>query len=167
MNASQFRESIIKPVLRYLEPEIPYSENAVELLMMTAAHESRLGHFIHQIGGPANGAFQMEPDTELDIFENYLEYRPELLEKISSLAIGANLGQSDGDAGIELCGNLFYATAMARLQYFRDSQSIPNGKLSFDTTIRDLAHYAKRVYNTEKGKAHADDYYHAYIRICL
>jgi hypothetical protein len=51
--------SLIEETLRALEPEVPYSEPAVELLMMTAAAESALGRYIKQIGGPARGIFQI------------------------------------------------------------------------------------------------------------
>ena len=41
-----------------------YSRNAEELLMLTAACESNLGHYFKQLGGgPALGIFQVEPAT--------------------------------------------------------------------------------------------------------
>lgn len=164
MNIRQFRDVIVKPTLRFLAPEIPYSETAVELLMMTMAHESNGGYYLEQVKGPAKGPYQMEPATEDDIWQNYLEYNQPLCDKLHELCIG--LPQYPELYDNELSANLFYATAMARLQYYRDSQPLPSGDLHYDGTIRELAHYAKRVFNTEAGKAHADDYYNAYMKRC-
>lgn len=163
MNARQLRELVIRPTLRYLDPEIPYSETAVELLMMTAAHESNLGEYIAQINGPALGIYQMEPATEDDIHDNFLQYRRGLEALVHALTPAALV---DVKVGVDLIYSLPYATVMARVQYYRDSQALPSGSLSDESTIRELAHYAKRVYNTEAGKAHADDYYNAYMRRC-
>jgi hypothetical protein len=163
MNAKQLRELIVRPTLRYLDPEIPYSETAVELLMMTAAHESNLGEYIAQINGPALGIYQMEPDTEIDIHYNFLKYRRDLENALHHLTVPALIKDEDG---VDLIYSLPYATAMARVHYYRDPQALPSGSLSNESTIRELAHYAKRVFNTELGKAHADDYYNAYMRRC-
>ena len=163
MNPKQLRELVIRPTLRYLDPEIPYSETAVELLMMTAAHESHLGHYIAQVKGPALGIYQMEPATEADIYDNFLDFRKTLWNKMEAITGTAILLDRDGE---DLIHNVAYATAMARVHYFRDPQALPSGSLSDEGTIRELAHYAKRVFNTELGKAHADNYYNAYMRRC-
>lgn len=42
---------LIREVLHHLEPEIPYSEAAVELLMMTSAQETQLGKYLVQPRG--------------------------------------------------------------------------------------------------------------------
>lgn len=63
INYNQFKEHVVVPVLKYLEPEIPYSESAVNLLLMTAAHESRGGTYLKQINGPALGVYQMDQLT--------------------------------------------------------------------------------------------------------
>jgi hypothetical protein len=63
MNPKQLRELVIRPVLEYLHPDIPYSHEAEDLLMMIAAHESHLGEYVKQVQGPALGIYQMEPDT--------------------------------------------------------------------------------------------------------
>ena len=73
-DARQFRECIIRPTLRALEPEIPHSLVAEELLMLTAAHESHLGTYLKQKGGPALGIYQMEPATYRDLHENFLRF---------------------------------------------------------------------------------------------
>lgn len=159
INKNQFRDLVVKPALEFLDPEIPYSEHAVELLMMTAAHESKLGTYLKQVGGPALGVFQMEPATENDIWENFLEYKHDLSNRVEALT--CDLMETPSS---ELITNLMYATAMARVHYFRDSEPLPSGSLSDKKTILELAEYAKRVYNTEAGKATAQKYYDDYMR---
>ena len=145
---TQLREKIIRPALHSLNAEIPYSEAAVELLMMTAAHESNLGTYVHQVGGPAEGIYQMEPMTELDIMSNFLKYRADLWKMLP-------LDQS-------LVTNLTYSTQMARIHYFRDKEPLPDIE-----DFEGLARYAKRVWNTLEGKATEMDYLVAYNRLCV
>lgn len=163
MNAKQLRELVIRPTLQYLSPAIPYSETAVELLMMTAAHESHLGEYIAQVGGPALGIYQMEPATENDIHDNFLRYRRGLEVDIHGLTSAALIEDKDG---VDLIYSLPYATAMARVHYFRVPEALPEGSLQNEETIRKLAAYAKKYYNTGLGKATEEDYYEAYMRLC-
>ena len=73
------KEYIIIPVLSKLDM---YSESAANLLLGTAAIESDMGQFLRQINGPALGIYQMEPSTHLDIWQNYLQFREEMLKKV-------------------------------------------------------------------------------------
>jgi len=148
INVKQLEELVIVPALQYLEPEIPFSDAAVELLKMTAAHESHLGSYLAQVEGPALGIYQMEPATENDIHDNFIDYRGTLRYKIDSI-------------DQELVSNLIYATAMARIHYYRDKYPLPDAM-----DIEGLAQYAKRVYNTVEGKAEWRDYYNDYMRYC-
>lgn len=161
-NADQFRELVIRPTLKYLEPEIMYSEEAEDLLFMTAAHESRLGTYLHQVKGPAVGVYQMEPDTSKDIVCNFLLYRDSLAKKVSNLCF------SDVQVytGInETAGNLFLATVMARVHYFRVKESLPKkgSPENYTKYLEGLARYAKKYYNTELGKATEQDYIKAFL----
>lgn len=157
MNANQLREHIINPVLKGLDPFIPYSEEAVDLLLMTSAHESHMGRFLHQVNGPAQGIYQMEPDTEDDIHYNFLRYRSDLQDKVLDLVLVRDEGVS------QLIGNLYYATAMARVHYWRVPEALPK-KDSTSVYYENLAKYAKKYYNTELGKATWQDYYNDYMR---
>jgi hypothetical protein len=62
-------------ILHYLHPEIPYSIDARELLILTCATETGGGEYVRQIGFEENdslggfGIFQMEIATEKDITE--------------------------------------------------------------------------------------------------
>jgi len=140
-NPEQFRELIVN-VLKYLEPEIPYSDTAVELLMLTAATESNLGQYLRQVRGPARGVFQMEPRTEQDIWNNYLVYNEMLKNKIEGLLFIYN----HADKGFpDMIGNLPYQIAMARVYYWRVPHPLPNSNPVA------LATYWKQHYNTHLG----------------
>jgi hypothetical protein len=134
MNREQLR-MLIRSVLQELQL---YSEDAEEQLMLTAAVESNLGEYIAQVGGPAQGIFQMEPATEGDIWNNYLRYKQHLAEKIKALA---------GESAYRLRGNLIYQIAMARVHYLRVSEPLPSRH-----DVEGLAQYWKDHYNTFKGK---------------
>lgn len=118
-----------------------YSEDAVYLLMYTAAVESNMGELLKQVGGGARGIFQMSPKTEADIWE-YLRRHPDLKRKVEKY-------RSGGCPGVpELEFNLVYAIAMARIHYKRDRYPIPH-RNDPDAVYK----YYKRVWNTHGGAA--------------
>lgn len=94
--------------------------NVEELLVLTAAQESGLGRSLDQNGGgPALGVWQMEPVTHDDIWGNFLAYRAELANKILTWTFSAL------PKPLQMIGNLYYACAMARVQYLRSPHAIP------------------------------------------
>ena len=149
IDIGQLTELVIVPTLKYLSSEIPFSTAAVNLLQMTLAHESNCGQYIAQLGGPALGIYQMEPATETDIEDNFLKYRDDLQFKVDQTGHCLSTVSSLIDP--------VYATAMARVHYYRDNKALPDA----DDLI-ELANYAKRVWNTEEGKATSRDYYAAF-----
>lgn len=140
----QFRLLIIRPALKRLGLWSPAAEI---LLLGTALAESWLMH-LKQKPGPALGLFQMEPFTHRDIWKNYLAHRRQrgLAAKVRSLALGDPLPR-------QMVWNLYYATAMARLQYRRDRFALPAAD-----DLPGLAAYYKRVYNTPKGRGSASSF---------
>jgi hypothetical protein len=155
MNISQFRTHIVKPVLKYLEMD---SLNAEELLIATAVHESKNLEYVRQLGGgPALSIFQIEPATHKDVWDNYINYRPDLMRKMSRLRFDAFKGQE-----LELIGNIPYATAIARIIYRR-----ARGRLPDKSDIMGMAKYWKSNYNTFKGKGRVDDFVNNYKRYVL
>ena len=157
MNKYQLRE-LIRDILKYLEPEIPYSEVAVELLMLTAAKESELGMYIKQLGkGPALGIFQMEPRTENCMWTNWLRWRQPLARKISMLADEANMSPFK-----PLYVNLAYQTAMARAHYYRAPF-----KMVTHLHTRWMANIWKKHYNTIHGAGTEQQAINAYNRLCV
>ena len=165
-NSKQFRQLVIRPTLEYLHPTIPYSKEAEDLLFMTAAHESNLGAYLKQIGGPALGIYQMEPATHGDIWDSYLRYKGTIHSLIVDLDSPSELDLGvDNDAHSMLVYNLAYATAMARVHYWRVAEPLPR-RIDFSTHAQyliALGKYAKKYYNTEKGKATAQDYTDAFL----
>lgn len=157
INKHQLRD-LIRIVLQYLEPEIPYSEDAVELLMMTAAVESNLGDYVKQTKGPAKGIFQVEPITEKDVMERYLgaEHRSRLLAKVNKLA-------GDPPPGVDpAMFDLDYQIALARCFYWMKPGALPKVTMledgnyyhrpDYDSILR-MARYYKKYYNTYLGKS--------------
>lgn len=152
MEPNQLKVYIIESSLHDLDL---YSNSAVQLLMLTAAQESKLGHYIVQIRGPAKGIFQMEPATHDDIWENFLKYKPDLAVKLEHLA-GTHPVQPSADV---MVWNLKYAAAMARIHYYRVSQALPE-----PDDIQAMADYWKQYYNTPKGRGTSAEAVHNYQR---
>lgn len=142
-----FLSKVIEPVLCSL-PEMSNSPAVAQLLLGTAIKES--GSFRHrkQLGGPALGYFQIEPETHKDIWENYLKYRPVLGIKVVNLMISPF-----ADKLSELENNDSYAAAMARIKYQRCSEKIPD----FDDHDA-MARYWKKYYNTPLGRGTVKGY---------
>lgn len=156
LDATQFREHIVRPALQALDPEIPYSLTAENLLMGTAMQESNLTYLV-QINGPALGVFQMEPNTHRDIWKNYLHVdcgRPFLAHKI--LRNDLDYGDTRDE---RLVWDLQYATQMARVHYWRVPAPLPADN------PHDLAKYWKRHYNTHLGRGRREEFVANYERL--
>jgi len=154
INVDHLVKYVIRPTLEYLDM---YSEAAENLLIGTAAHESRL-EYLHQVHGPAIGLWQMEPDTYNDIYTNYLDYRSELKAIVRDLASSRYSGTTiDPD---EMHGNLYYACGLARIHYRRVSEPLPD-----KNDITGLAKYYKRYYNSSSGSATEQDFIDAYNKV--
>lgn len=149
MNKHQLRK-LIAETLKEVDL---YSHEATELLMLTAAVESQGGEYIEQIRGPANGIFQMEPATELDIWKNYLAYKPHLKDKAEKFLLGTIEDEEE-------VWNLKYAIIMARLHYLRVPKPLPR-------SILGMAEYWKSYYNTYEGKGSVDKAIEAYETYAL
>lgn len=158
INKDQLRQLIIRPTLEYLDL---WSEAAENLLMGTAAQESQLGTYIHQLGkGPALGIYQMEPATHHDIYLNYLKFNYKLSMQVGNLIVGIPFpGYDDPE---EMIGNLYYATAMCRVHYLRVPKPLP-GADDLDA----LAAYWKKYYNTPLGKGTAEEFISNYKKYVI
>ncbi len=138
MNAQQLLDHVIVPTLKYMSGGYD-SLNARMLLLSTAAIESNCGYYIKQVGGPAEGIWQMEPDTHDDILANCdaLKDKHFLVKVLST--------QNNG-MGNKLVINPAYACAMARLKYSMDIKALPH-----HNDKKSVYEYYKRIYNTELG----------------
>lgn len=147
MDKKQLITRVIEPTLKQLGL---YSQDAVNLLVMIAAHESVKGTYIAQLIGPARGIYQMEGNTHDFLLKWLSNNRPDILTKIMSLVVDKTADTMMYD--------LRYATAMARVFFLRFPEPLPSGS---DTNA--MAAYAKLKWNTNLGKATPDDYKQAYL----
>lgn len=140
MNLSEIKHQIIAPTLKEIGL---YSDTALNLVTGTGLVESGFRATVQYGGGPALGWFQMEPATHDDCWRNYLRYRPELANAVSSLCHGEEPSAS------LLRSNPAYAAAMCRVKYLRVPAPLP------PNDAQSLSLYHKRYYNTMQGKADA------------
>lgn len=141
---------LIRSVLKALAVgsgiEHMHMDGAVELLMLTAAQESHCGMWIEQVQGPALGIFQMEPRTLMDIFDNFLKYKPALHATVKGF-IAPNMPYD-----MNMRGNILFQIAMVRVHYFRAGCKIPRVD-----DVQGLAECYKKHYNTVQGKATVEE----------
>jgi len=149
LNVLQFDEFIVAPALNVMQM---YSDSAVELLKFTCATESRGGSFVAQVKGPALGIFQMEPTTYTDLWHNAIFSNSKNMNLLAMHFRNPNLHDFE-----RMVYDLRYAVVMARLQYARFHEVLPDAK-----DVDGLWEYYKKYWNTEKGKATKDKSIKAY-----
>ena len=161
MNVCHFKTHIIEPTLHAIGM---HSESAVQILLGTAAKESMGFQYLKQLGGgPALGLYQIEPDTLAGTYEHYLKFRSELKAQVNAL-IGLPGAQNYDPVYMQrqLICNLDYATAIARIKYYR-----ADGPLPAADDITGMAAYWKKNYNTPGGLGTEQewiDFYNKYIK---
>jgi len=138
--AKHIRLYVVRPTLKRLDM---YSEWAENLMVGTAAQESNFRAFDQVTGpddvtlGPGYGLYQIEANTFEDI-NRYLKTRPDIRIKVLSL-----LAPWPEDLH-QLVGNLYYATAIARIKFWMRPESLP-------TSLEGIAEYWKLWYNSIDG----------------
>jgi len=151
MNSQQLYDHIIKPTHEYMGGNYE-SKNANFLSLCTAAIESNCGYYIKQVGGPALGVWQMEPETHKDIHLNCDAIKENRFHhKLLSL-------QMDCTHEDDLIVSPMYACAMARLKYSMDPAPLPDSG-----NIRAVYDYYKRIYNTPAGASTYEKFKQALI----
>ena len=131
-------KKIIKLALQHIGLD---SEDARSLIYKTGKAESDYKTLLQYGGGPALGFFQMEPNTALDIWDNYVMYRPKYREKLYAL------GFDEGTLEFCLLSNIGLQTAFCRLHYRRVPSALPK-----TDDLEGQAKYWKNHYNTSAGK---------------
>jgi hypothetical protein len=144
LDPEQFRRLVIRPALQTIGL---WSGAAETLLLGTALTESGLTWLRQTGGGPALGLYQIEPATHADLRRNYLAFRPRLAARLLGLSAGVGPGQD------QLVWNLGYATAIARLVYYRVPAPLPAAD-----DLAGLARYWKAHFNTALGKGRTADF---------
>jgi hypothetical protein len=143
LDPNQFRRLVIRPVVRRLGLWSPAAER---LLLGTALAESGLRQ-LHQVRGPARGLYQIEPATLRDLHANWLPRHPKLAEGLR-LVTAPHAVPED-----QLIWNLAYATAIARLIYYRRPEPLPRAD-----DLSAQAEYWKAHFNTTAGKGAPADF---------
>lgn len=108
--------------------------------MGTAMQESHLTYLRQVGGGPAMGVFQMEPNTHDDLWDNFIDYQPQL-RRVMRHTFGT-LAHCTCD---RMISDMLYAAVMARLQYYRRPEPLP------DEDLGEISAYWKQWYNTPGG----------------
>ena len=144
INLAQLDQYVAQPVLTAFGP--PWNSNAARVLLLgTALHESGGGEYLAQVGGgPALGAWQMEPFTHDDCWQNFLQYQPALAAAVRSF-------QVQGVGAAQMAWNLAYGCAMARVKYIRAQPPLPAAD-----DASSMAAYYKQFYNSSLGAAVVD-----------
>ncbi len=143
---NQFLTNIIRPALKYMHMWCVSSE---QLMLGTAIQESNLGMYLKQVNGHALGIYQIEHDTHVDLWNNYIKRKPIFYDKITFLYPQCKESFCDD----LLLVDLRYATLMARLIYWRRPEPIPD----FNDIVSH-AKYWKDHYNTRLGKGKRSSY---------
>lgn len=145
IDANQLLKEVIRPVLRDIGLGGVYAE---AMVLGTACQESHCGLWLVQLGnGPARGIYQMEPATHDDIWDHFIQHRPELVTKVNRWRCQYGNGMGPG----EMTYNLAYATIMCRLHYYRRPEPMPD-------TLQGQAQFWKSVYNTPLGAGTVEQY---------
>lgn len=149
IQVNQLVEYIITPALLSITSNVLYSKAAVSLLIGTSANESMLGKYVHQINGPALGIYQIEPNTHKDVWNNYINFRPDLSKVLFDLYPRIEKGIDDD----LLIYDHRYSTIIARIIYYRVPEALPD-----NGDIIGQAKYWKKYYNTNLGSGTESGY---------
>jgi hypothetical protein len=157
IDAKQLRDLVIIPTLEAMEKLWPGANTpaAVNLLLGTAFQESR-ATYLKQIGaGPALGIFQIEPATEQDMWDNYLNSRKDKADFVLSLA------RRDGNRRMDMICNLAYQVCVARIKYWRTKAVLPTNP----NDIPALGKVWNDFYNTNPLVGTVEEFVKAYPKI--
>ncbi len=146
IKAEHLRDYVVRPTLKRIGL---WSMPAENLLIGTIFQESKGGYYLHQLGhGPALGVYQIEPATHDDTWVNYVKYRKHIELKLKAL-------MTEEPKDSQLITNLAYATAIARIIYYRKPSALPDAN-----DVQALGEYWKKYYNTEQGKGTVEEFVH-------
>ena len=149
INPDQMK-GLIKRVLQKIDL---YSSEAAEFIYNIGLVESKY-IYIQQISGPAVGVYQIEPWVGVDIIQNYLQYRPELMKLVASacyLDWSHFTAPREKDWEYILTTNLAAQIVFCRLHLRRIPKRLPK-------TLDEPATQWKVYYNTAKGKGTPEKY---------
>ena len=141
--AEELRLLVVRPMLTQLGD---WSEAAENLLLGTAAQESRLGRHLKFGRCERLGIYQITPTAHTAIWDSYLIDNPALASQVRGFA---SQHAFLADPNAELTTNLNYATAIAWMIYRRSLGGLPA-----TNDLAALAHLWQQYYRTDtKGPA--------------
>lgn len=130
--------------IKTMEDMDAFKEKALIAISMLVAHESDKGEYLFQFdNGPARGIIQMEEWVHDDTWKHC----DSIQERAKMCGIVKNK-----DA---LVYDIRYNVFMARCRFLMDTKPFPS-------TLEGMAFYLKAYWNTNLGKATANDYLEAY-----
>jgi len=135
MDLRQMEEYVISPALQRVGL---WSEGAVRLMLNTGWVESKYRYVAQVGGGPARSFWQVERATMQDHYTNYLDYNPDLRQKVDFMV--------GDDKNFQLTFNMGFAVIMGRLVYWRSKTPMPHKE-----NLEDQAKFWKQTYNTPGG----------------
>lgn len=122
------------------------------MLLAIAAQESRCGKYFAQLGGPAQGPWQVEPGTHNDLFCNFLDFRPELRDVLEELLPVIPVAAP-------LISSPLYCCGVARMLMYRQPWSVP------ELNDRDgMWQRYKFSYNSYLGAAKKEEWDHVWAK---
>lgn len=157
IDVTQLENVIIRPSLAAIGL---LSDDAVQLMLLTAANESNLGEFLLQKGigfGGGIGIYQMQSMTYNMLWDQVISGNSALRAKIRLF-----LGYEGKPVAQRLVSDLNLASILTRLFYFNIKDPLPKAN-----NIPAMAFYYKRWYNTLLGKATVEEAEANYRRLCL
>jgi hypothetical protein len=155
MNPQDLKDYVVTPILFAISDFIPFSEPAENLILGTGAQESHFYYLDQTVSGPgpAYGIYQMEAETH-NAHLSWLKQKPEFW----SFVQGYQLQHIDNC--LEMVGNLYYATIMCRIHYWRKAEPLPAAH-----DVEGMARYWKKYYNTFAGKGTEAEFVSNYNRL--
>lgn len=160
IHAGDLRELVIRPTLKFIGL---WSQAAENLLVGTWFHESSIAGStrLKQVRGPALGGYQMEPPSHRDNWTNFLDFPKQraLRADVLSLVPPAGFGPDRKVLDTELMWNLRYATAQARIKYYRVADPLPAAD-----DMEGLARYWDKFYNANPNHGFPADFIRNYPR---
>ena len=149
INPGQMK-GLIKRVLQKIDL---YSSEAAEFIYNIGLVESKYV-YLEQIKGPARGVYQCEPWVAVDIIENFLQYRPDLMKLVASacyLDRSHFTAPKEKDWEYILTTNIAAQIVFCRLHLRRIPRKLPK-------TLEEQAKQWKVYYNTAKGRGTPEKY---------
>jgi len=141
------------------DSNIPKLGDAVNLMVGTAAVESKFKYRKQIGGGPAVGLWQMELTTASDIWNRYLKHKKEywnILAEAEELEKNIHIPFPESIIARRLVENDDIACVLARIKYRMIKEPIPPRPYQ-------QAVYWKQYYNTPEGAGMAEDYMDTWI----